>query len=112
METLTLRPLTLDDAPAVTALLAANELVDHTGENYSEADIAQLRRILDLTAEGLNLAGVKRVLELEAELERVRSELAVAADEARDALESTHRRYRRELVPVSQAVEVYRKRNR
>lgn len=40
METLTLRPLTLDDAPALTALLAANELVDHTGENYSEADIA------------------------------------------------------------------------
>ena len=41
METLTLRPLTLDDAPALTALLAANELVDHTGENYGEADIAE-----------------------------------------------------------------------
>jgi len=40
VETLTLRPLTLDDAPALTALLAAAELVDHTGENYSEADIA------------------------------------------------------------------------
>lgn len=40
METLTLRPLTLADAPALTALLAATELVDHTGENYSEADIA------------------------------------------------------------------------
>lgn len=40
METLTLRPLTLDDAPALAVLLAANELVDHTGENYSEADVA------------------------------------------------------------------------
>ncbi|HST66799.1 MAG TPA: GNAT family N-acetyltransferase [Mycobacteriales bacterium] len=40
METLTLRPLSVADAPALTALLAANELVDHTGENYSEADIA------------------------------------------------------------------------
>jgi MerR family transcriptional regulator/heat shock protein HspR len=77
---------------------------------YSEADIAQLRRILDLTAEGLNLAGVKRVLALEAELERLRAELAAATEEARDAVESTHRRYRRELVPVSQAVERYRQR--
>ena len=79
---------------------------------YSEADIAQLRRILDLTAEGLNLAGVKRVLALEAELERLRTELAAAADEARDAVESTHRRYRRELVHVSQAVEIYPQRSR
>ncbi len=35
---------------------------------YSDADIALLRRIQDLTSEGLNLAGVKRVLELEAEV--------------------------------------------
>jgi MerR family transcriptional regulator/heat shock protein HspR len=33
---------------------------------YSEVDIARLRRIQELTNEGLNLAGVKRVLELEA----------------------------------------------
>lgn len=51
METLTLRPLTLDDAPALTALLAANELVDHTGENYSEADIAE-----ELADETIDLA--------------------------------------------------------
>ncbi|HET7719757.1 MAG TPA: helix-turn-helix transcriptional regulator, partial [Acidimicrobiales bacterium] len=33
---------------------------------YSEADIEQLRRISELTDEGLNLAGVKKVMELEA----------------------------------------------
>ena len=33
---------------------------------YSEADIAQLQRIQDLTNEGLNLAGVKKVLEVRA----------------------------------------------
>ena len=39
---------------------------------YSEADIELLRRIQALTTDGLNLAGVKRVLELEAEVERLR----------------------------------------
>ena len=40
---------------------------------YSQSDVERLRRIQQLTAEGLNLAGVERVLELErrvAELER------------------------------------------
>ena len=43
---------------------------------YSEQDIAQLRRIQDLTTAGLNLEGVRRVLELEAEVDRLRAELA------------------------------------
>jgi len=41
---------------------------------YSQRDVERLRRIQQLTAEGLNLAGVERVLELErrlAELERL-----------------------------------------
>jgi MerR family transcriptional regulator/heat shock protein HspR len=74
---------------------------------YSEADIAQLRRILDLTNEGLNLAGVKRVLLLEAELDRLREALAASLDETRDAVDRTHRRYRRDLVPLSQSVELF-----
>ncbi|MCD9153578.1 MerR family transcriptional regulator [Aeromicrobium duanguangcaii] len=41
---------------------------------YSRADIRRLRRIRDLLAEGLNLAGIERVLALEAELERLRLE--------------------------------------
>ncbi|MEL7210879.1 MAG: helix-turn-helix transcriptional regulator, partial [Actinomycetota bacterium] len=43
---------------------------------YSDADIAQLQRIQDLTEGGLNLAGVKRVIELEAEVAHLRQQLA------------------------------------
>ena len=39
---------------------------------YSRADIDRLHRIRDLLAEGLNLAGIAHVLELEAELARLR----------------------------------------
>jgi MerR family transcriptional regulator/heat shock protein HspR len=43
---------------------------------YSEADIVVLRRIAELLSEGLNLAGIRRVLELEAEVDALRAELA------------------------------------
>ena len=46
---------------------------------YSEADIDQLRRIQELTNEGLNLAGVKRVLALEARVAELEAELAGSA---------------------------------
>lgn len=39
---------------------------------YSQADLDQIRRVQELTNEGLNLAGVARVLELEAQVERLR----------------------------------------
>src|ERR687891_1186565 len=43
---------------------------------YSHADVERLRRIQQMTADlGLNLAGVERVLELEAELERATERL-------------------------------------
>src|SRR5207253_6291746 len=39
---------------------------------YSQEDVERLRRIQEMTAElGLNLAGVERVLDLEAEIERM-----------------------------------------
>lgn len=41
---------------------------------YSENDLEQLRRIGDLLAEGLNLAGISRVMDLEDENARLRSE--------------------------------------
>jgi MerR family transcriptional regulator/heat shock protein HspR len=40
---------------------------------YSEEDITRLRRIQALTNEGLNLAGVMRVIELEQEIERMKA---------------------------------------
>ena len=68
---------------------------------YSEEDIELLRRIQDLTTEGLNLAGVKRVLALEAELARLEIELEEARAEARKARRT--RVERRDLVPLAEA---------
>ena len=79
---------------------------------YSDADISQLRRIQELTNEGLNLAGVKRVLELEAELERAQRALEDAKAQASDAVDRTHRQYRRDLVPLKQAVVLFEGRSR
>jgi MerR family transcriptional regulator/heat shock protein HspR len=75
---------------------------------YSERDIQRLRRIQDLTNAGLNLEGVRRVIELEALVERLGKELAEARREAREAVDRTHRHYRRDLVPLSQAPVPYR----
>ena len=69
---------------------------------YSDMDIELLRRIQELTAGGLNLEGVRRVIELEAEVARLRREVAEARSEARAAVEQVHRQYRRDLVPLSQ----------
>ncbi len=79
---------------------------------YSDADIAQLRRIQELTDDGLNLAGVKRVLELEAELVRLQSQIDAMRAEADEAVAETHRQYRREIVPVNQSITLYSRRRR
>ncbi len=75
---------------------------------YSDADIQMLQRIADLTSEGMNLAGVKRVLELEAEVDRLEEELARTREAGTEAVAEVHRQYRRDLVPVRQSVTVYR----
>lgn len=41
---------------------------------YSQADVERLHRIRELLAEGLNLAGIARVLALEEEVRRLRAE--------------------------------------
>jgi len=73
---------------------------DGGNRRYSDADVAQLRRIQELTAAGVNLEGVRRLLRVEAELAALRTELAEVRAEARDALDATHRLYRRDLVPA------------
>lgn len=70
---------------------------------FSELDLARLRRIQELTAAGLNLEGVRRVLELEAEVRRLDAQLDQVRREAREALERAHRHYRRDLVPFDQS---------
>ncbi|MGH9082567.1 MAG: heat shock protein transcriptional repressor HspR [Acidimicrobiales bacterium] len=71
---------------------------------FSERDLARLRRIQALTGAGLNLEGVRRVLELEAEVVRLRAELERTRQEARDAIARVHRHYRRDLVPVERSL--------
>jgi MerR family transcriptional regulator, heat shock protein HspR len=78
---------------------------------YSDRDIELLQHIQELTNEGVGLAGVKRILELEAaledaedEIERLRELVKRARQEIADAEERVHRKYRRDLVPVSKAV--------
>ncbi len=75
---------------------------------YSDQDIAQLRRIQDLTAAGINLEGVRRIMELEAQLGRLEAELEAARRQAAEDVERTHRQYRRDLVPVRNLPDVYR----
>ncbi len=77
---------------------------------YSDADIEQLRRIQELTGEGLNLVGVQKVLELEAALAEAHAALLAARAGADQAVEQTHRQYRRDLVPLHQAVTLFHRR--
>lgn len=71
---------------------------------YSQADIDHLRRIQELTDEGLNLAGVKKVLALEAHIAHLENALIQTRAEMAAAVEETHRSYRRDLVPLRQSV--------
>ncbi len=74
---------------------------------YSELDLERLRVIQRLTTDlGLNLAGVERVLQLEDELAQLRARVTRLEREMRAAVDETHRTYRRDLVPVSQSVEL------
>ncbi len=91
------------------------------GRRYSPRDVSLLREVQRLSQEeGINLQGIRRilglgrqlaalqarVLELEAELERVQSE----ADER---VEQAHRAHRRDLVPVERSsVMVWRRAHR
>src|SRR5437763_448502 len=98
--------------PQTLRIYERKGLVDpaRTGGNsrrYSEEDIERLRRIQTLTNEGLNLAGVKRVMELEDLVSNLRQELDQTRSQARDAIEEVRRSHRRDLVPLSQAVELW-----
>ena len=75
---------------------------------YSDVDIERLRRIQELAGEGMNLEGIRRVMALESEVERLRTEnneLRQLADSA--MAEAERRPPRRDLVPLHQAVSVF-----
>lgn len=72
---------------------------------YSDEDLERLNLIQELTEQGINLEGVKRIIALEhdnaklkAEIKRLREQVA-RADEHRDkAVKEVHRSYRRDIV--------------
>jgi MerR family transcriptional regulator/heat shock protein HspR len=72
---------------------------------YSDADIEVLRRISELAESGLNLEGIRRVMELEAENERLKAELADVRREAERA--ATRARDAGKLVPLKQTLAVF-----
>lgn len=76
---------------------------------YSEADIERCRLIQELTQEmGVNLAGVKMILDLRDQLRALREQIASMEREMEELrremerrIEEVHRSYRRDLVPLS-----------
>ena len=76
---------------------------------YSHEDIERLMLIHDLTSQGLNLEGVRRVLALQAENRRLKAKvdrLRDKVDDLEDGVENrmaeVHRSYRREIMLRSQ----------
>lgn len=78
------------------------------GRRYSARNIAMLREVQRLSQDdGINLAGVKRILELESQVEalqarllELRDELVRAGAEVNRREREVHRSYRRDLVPI------------
>ena len=75
---------------------------------YSDQDIERLRRIQHIAAEGMNLEGIRRVMELESELARLRAENdELRARAAASQADAERRPPRRDLVPLRQTVAVF-----
>lgn len=78
---------------------------------YSDVDIERLRRISELATEGMNLEGIRRVMALEDEVERLRAEVAELRALAASALAEAERRApRRDLVPLRQEITLFTRR--
>jgi MerR family transcriptional regulator, heat shock protein HspR len=80
---------------------------------YSDEDIELLRRIQELTNEGISLVGVQRILALEAELRasvqranQLQARVEALQQEMEDRVAAAHRQYKRELVPLRNATVV------
>jgi MerR family transcriptional regulator/heat shock protein HspR len=76
---------------------------------YSQEDIERLQLIQDLTSQGLNLEGVRRVLALREENRRLKRKVDKLRDKIEDLednmdrrLAEIHKSYRREIVLRSQ----------
>lgn len=75
---------------------------------YSDTDIARLRRIAELTAEGMNVEGIRRVMHLEAEVRRLRDEVDQLRLLAAQAIHAAERQQPSgALMPLRQSVAVF-----
>ena len=74
---------------------------------YSDADISRLRRIAELAELGMNLEGIRHVMSLEAEVERLREEVVHLRRAFEEATVDAERRVRRDLVPLRQTIAVF-----
>jgi MerR family transcriptional regulator/heat shock protein HspR len=75
---------------------------------YSPDDVERLRRIQELTSEmGMNLAGVEKVFEMEAELERMRRRLRALERQAERAQQELHEEVKRVRRSVKRELVVY-----
>jgi MerR family transcriptional regulator/heat shock protein HspR len=70
---------------------------------YTEEDIKRLRRIAELAAQGMNLEGIRHVMQLEDEVAELRAEIADLRRQLAGEAQST----RKEIVPLRQAVVVF-----
>lgn len=67
------------------------------GRRYSPRDVALLREVQRLSQdEGVNLAGIKRIIELTNQVEALQARVTELAHE----VASVHASYRRDLVPI------------
>ncbi len=67
------------------------------GRRYSERDVALLREVQRLSQdEGVNLAGIKRIIELTNQVEALQRRVTEMAAE----IAQVHASYRRDLVPI------------
>ncbi|HEU4526730.1 MAG TPA: helix-turn-helix transcriptional regulator [Actinomycetota bacterium] len=73
---------------------------------YSEHDIERLRMIQELTqAEGVNLAGVKRIMQMQRELDRLHDKIReLEAELSRRPIVAPGRRGGTEIVPLGTSV--------
>ena len=118
------RPRGREDAKAVYVISVAADLVgmhpqtlrnyERTGlldpsrtsggsRRFSDADIALLRRIQQLTREVQTLLEPVQNVELERDVALLREEIAALKETMDRTMRETHRSYRRDLVPLRQA---------
>jgi len=74
---------------------------------YSDDDVQRTQRIQELMATGLNLEGVRRVIELEARVRSLQTEIDGLRRELSAEADRIARSHRRDLVPMNQSVVVW-----